>query len=137
MSLPRRGRERAFWYLHYWGPAFFKLTATFPLRLKSTCDSCHMVRLARGRNGLIRDNGNDTQGRNPSDKVGDEESSWKIVKKRKTKGKKAVPAAGSEKDPQAATDTKAKRTFWEVVLGDDPVFGKKEQDLLGRMFSYS
>ena len=32
---------------------------------------------------------------------------------------------------EAVTDTKAKRTFSEVVLGDDPVRGKKkEQDLL-------
>ena len=60
------------------------------------------------------------------------------MKKRKTKSKKAVPAAGSEKDPQAVTDTKAKGTFWEVVLGYDPVPGKKKElDLLGRMFSYS
>ena len=45
--------------------------------------------------------------------------------------KKVAPAAGSEKDPQAGTDTKAKRTFFEVVLGDDPVLGKKkEQNLL-------
>ena len=44
-----RERERAFWYHHYWGPAFFKPTATFPLRLRSTCDSCLMVRLVRGR----------------------------------------------------------------------------------------
>ena len=97
-----------------------------------------MVRLARGKNGLIRDNGgqasgsrttvgvetggwsgNDTPGRNPGDRVDDEESSWKLVKKRKTKGKKAVPAAGSEKDQQAVTDTKANRTFLEVALGDN------------------
>ena len=36
------------------------------------------------------------------------EWSWKVVKKRKTKGKKAVPAVGSAKDPQAVTDTRAK-----------------------------
>ena len=53
------------------------------------------------------------------------------MKKRKTKGKKVVSAPGSEKDPQAVTDTRAKRTFLEVSLGDDPVPGKKEeQDLL-------
>ena len=70
------------------------------------------------RNG--RWSGNDTPGRNPGDRVGDEESSWKLVKKRKTNGKNAVLAAGSEKDQQAVTDTKAKRTFFEVVLGDNP-----------------
>ena len=69
------------------------------------------------RNG--RWSGNDTPGRNPGVKVGDEESSWKLVKKRKTNGKNAVLAVGSEKDKQAVTDTKANRTFLEVALGDN------------------
>ena len=106
--------------------------------------------LGAWKNDLIRNNGGETSGsrstvgretadgvettcqvETPGDRVGDEESSWKLVKKRKTKGKNAVLAAGSEKDPQAVTDTKAKRTFLEVALGDDPVLGKKkERDML-------
>ena len=69
--------------------------------------------------------GNGTRGRSSGEREGDDEWSWILVKQRLTKDKKAAPAVGSEKDPQAVTDTKAKRTFLEVVLGDDPVTRKK------------
>ena len=77
--------------------------------------------------GNDRWSGNDTPGRSPGDKDGDDEWSWKLVKKRKTKGKVVATAAASVKDPQAVTDTKAKRTFLEVILGDDSGLGKKKE----------
>ena len=56
---------------------------------------------------------NDTPGRNPGDKVGDKEWSCKLVQKRKTKGKKAVPAADSEKTRKRSQTPRPREPSWK------------------------
>ena len=107
-----------------------------------------MVRLLHGRNGLSRGTGAEASG---SRSAVEKETTDGVETTRpaevqvtrmvttsglgslcKTKGKVVAMAAGSEKDPQAVTDTKAKRTSLEVILGDNSGLGKKEQRDVGK-----